>query len=367
MAMRALIHIGMPKTGSTSIQDTLYQRDLGQYLYMPWEGANHGQLVVLLFDEDARNDRMNKRRGYTAGEVEQRRAQWTQKFNQACKSASHSHILISAEVLSSPRRHSIITSLAKTLEQRGIQAEVLAYIRQPVSFMQSAFQQRVKAERAKFHIGPLWPKYRLRFEHIDDLFGRSNVTLVPFVKDKLLHGNVVLDFAGRLGIELDAADIVHANESLSVRALALLYIQRQLGHGYVSGSNDAVMAYKMFRLALGEIGGEKLSFPRSMLEPVIEANRPDLNWINDRLGMDMLDQPNSDSPAQIASEQEILDLARATGAQLEDLLIDAIRNCPIELGSSRLLRNLELLRQVYVPSTGIGAQKSGRRGKHAGD
>lgn len=51
--MKLMRHIGLHKTGTTSIQETLYKRPIGEGVrYFPWRTANHSALIRLLFDDD---------------------------------------------------------------------------------------------------------------------------------------------------------------------------------------------------------------------------------------------------------------------------------------------------------------------------
>jgi len=45
------LHIGMPKTGTSSIQHTLSRIDLGALRYLPFENNNHSVYFANLFDK----------------------------------------------------------------------------------------------------------------------------------------------------------------------------------------------------------------------------------------------------------------------------------------------------------------------------
>ena len=86
------------------------------------------------------------------------------------------HLLISAE------RVSKTSSVARGCGRQGLaqpigrpNITVIAYVRPPVSFMASAFQQAVRVEGRTDRRSRFWPGYRERFEKLDTVFGRENV------------------------------------------------------------------------------------------------------------------------------------------------------------------------------------------------
>ena len=81
--------------------------------------------------------------------------------------------------------------LADFYRKLGYQPRVVAYVKRPISFMQSAFQQRIKTNLRRLDVASgLWPKYRDRLEKMDEIFGRENVDLHVFDSSTLIKGDV---------------------------------------------------------------------------------------------------------------------------------------------------------------------------------
>jgi len=97
--------------------------------------------------------------------------------------------------------------------------------------MQSMFQEGVRNGRAVFNPRLLWPRYRHRIGRLDRIFGRENVTLRKFDPKTLKNGSVVDDLAEFAGIALPPGSAGNTNKSLSLEALALLFVQRKFGRG----------------------------------------------------------------------------------------------------------------------------------------
>jgi hypothetical protein len=255
-------------------------------------------------------------------------------------------VLISGEGISnmSPAE---IEYLAAFLYDQTKDVQVIAYVRSPCSFMNSAFQQRVKGGKLKqFKPGNLWPNYQSRFEKIDKVFGRENVTLKPFIRDELKDGNVVLDFAAFLNVSVDIENIVLSNESLSLEATALLYAQRRLGKGMLKGFGRALKINADFIEHLSQIKGRRMTFSRSLVEQTAKAQAADILWIEERLGRDFLDLPDSGAGG-ISSEADLLDIA----AEQQDVLNRMIdERFKTGLGSphEQAARKLDLVMSSFI-------------------
>ena len=222
---------------------------------------------------------------------------------------------------------------------------MIAYVRQPISYMESAFQQAVKG-RGERRIGGsrFWPRYRERFEKLDTVFGRENVLLKLFRPDVLLDGDVVLDFAHELGLTVSPEQVVRANEGLSLEAVALLFAQRTWGEGFVRGFRGAPGMNAAFAATLGRIGSSRLAFSAELVAPWVAGNRGDVEWIEERLGCAVLDTPQT-SGRLVTSEGDLLDIAIENADALESLVGEHASEAPDV--HTRVVRNLEILRQRH--------------------
>lgn len=344
--MRAIIHPGMHKTGTSSIQDTFKKADLGHIHYLDWRAANHSGMFALLFREPVEEYHAFKGNGVSRDQLLAERAEWRRRLLDQLQSGEFDSVMISAEDISSSDTESV-ERLAETIAPYCSDVQVIAYVRTPAGFMQSAFQQRVKGGGLN-RLGPasLWPNYRSRFEKLDQVFGRENVKLKKFAPDRLVDGDVVRDLASELGIEIKDADIVRSNESISLEALALLFAQRRLGEGFVSGFPGAQRSNARFVAAISTLGSGRLRFSPRLVDPVIARNRADLDWMEQRLGESLDDGRDADDPLAISSEDDLLRIAEENREKLDRLLIGIIRSKGQD-PQAGLVRNLELLRKLH--------------------
>ena len=337
--MKVIIHAGMPKTGSTSIQHTFAGQDLGHVRYFRWRQSNHGGLVTLLFDE--RGERFPryrlkgygpKEKGYSREELLLLREEWLEFFEQDLTQPGADTCLLSTEMISSWRCSGTRALLKACLEKYSDDIQVIAYIRPPVSFMASAFQQRIKGGDRKFNPKGYWPRYRQRFEPLDQVFGRENVILRKFDRKTLKNGSVVDDLAGFAGIPVPhrLSSPRLKNESLSLEALALLFVQRKFGRGRATGFRGAqvqnnkvaqVQNNKVLEMLAG-IGKEKIQFVPELVLPIVAANEADLEWMERRLSEPLRETPENLNGPLLRSEQDLLSIADQSFPELEALAPD---------------------------------------------
>lgn len=348
--MELFIHAGMNKTGSSSIQATLNGRRFGTTRYLDWRSPNHSGLFALLFHEPVEAYHSFKLKGFSREALLAQRREAFEQLDAELASGETGRLIFSGESVSAHYPDAVFR-MADHLATRGVDVRILAYVRPPVSFMQSAFQQRVRSGGMKtLRPKGLWPAYRARFEKLDQAFGRERVTLKPFLRDRLTGGDVVLDLLAELGVTLDPAEIVRTNESASLESIAMIFAQRHFGSGLSMGFPGSHRSNERFIKALGRIGTQKLAFSPALTDPVMAENRDDLEWMEERLGTPLADAPSpSDRP--IATEADLLAVAEEACDTLEPLLLEAMRaDAPGDHG--RLTRNLEVLRALFVWKSG---------------
>lgn len=346
--MRIVIHAGMHKTGSSAIQYHFFRNAYPGLRYVRWENPNHSDLFVLLFEDP---DRLASHYGFKprgpafCAQLPQMRRQWLASLTEDLDAGRAETVVLSGEEISGPAFGDAVARMAEFLRRWTDDITVVAYVRSPLSYAASAFQQRLKGGTlAAFNLDGLWPHYRARFARLDDCFGQDRVLLSPYDRRTLFGGDVTRDFAARLGI--DPADVAPAevNATLSAEATALLFAQRRLGDGFVAGFSGAHAANQGFINVLRQIGSGRLRLADAAWAPVLEKNHDDLAWIERRLGAPLQDRPDPDAIA-IRSEDDLIRLAVDSYPALEQVLLRSIRRSrrpPLQ----RTVRALDLLRKL---------------------
>lgn len=347
MIEEAIVHVGMHKTGSSSIQETLGKIQMKEVEYLSLGSVNHSGFLMTLLSDSPQNYHTHARSGRNAAQVQSLKEFYTQRLHTALKNTNTKRILISAEDLSRAGEGEL-EYLKEIILGYCQRIKVIGYVRSPVGFIQSAFQQRLKGgSNLTFNLQSCYPNYYKRFAKMDDVFGKDNVELVAFKKDSLHSGDVVQDFAHRIGVELLPEQIARTNEALSLEATALLYTFRRFtekpaGYEEFSRDNNRLIA------ALSEVGDQKLVFADAAVASVLDDNREDIDWMSARLGQSILDQPG-DSPQAIGSEADLLNIAYESRLALWELLEKAEPLNHDTTGLARLVDRLHTLHAREIP------------------
>lgn len=342
--MRTVLHAGMTKAGSSSIQATLRNLPMKDWVYPDMTPTgNLTGVFTTLFWVAPETHHAAKAQGFDADVIARRKSNLQNKLDRLVEETDK-NLIFSAEVISNTDVESL-TAARDYFAARSERVEVMAYVRPPVAYMQSAFQQVLKSSKLNtLNLNVVWPKYQLRLGRLDDVFGRENVTLKLFDPAAFVGGDVVQDFCADLGIDIDPAQCLRVNESLSLEATALLFAQRNQGIGLQTGVEGTLQRNNRFIQALSSIGSGKVKFSGAAVAPVIEKNRADIDWIEARLGCTVLDAAATEGPF-IETDQDLLDVAANSAGLLNERLAQMLA-AQTDDPFAQVLRNVELLRQL---------------------
>lgn len=314
--MKAILHIGMHKTGTSSMQASFAQQAPVGVSYFAPGGDNLNAWVRTLFDGDAALEDLSKLRGIPVDDIKQNRAPQLAQTNAFVADCTEPSILFSAERLtySSP---GAVARLRDWLAQHFETVEVYAYIRDPLAFVRSSYQQRIKSLAPDETFDRDLPIYRKRFEKFEEVFGTVNYRL--YRSGQLKDRDVVLDFTDWIGAEYDPAHSLRVNESLSLEALAYLVAYRR---GY-RRQKDGPRPSRLMKPLLAQLlehKGRRWSLAPKTQNKIIKDISEDCDWMDARLPEPL---KREDDPADItiAEANDFIPVALETFPEMRDLLI----------------------------------------------
>jgi len=303
-----IVHIGMHKTGSSSIQYNLSRRQYKNFSYFNLGTENHSIPIFSLFSKKPENYHIHWRAGRTKEDVK--------KYNQKVEKLFLKHLIDNEE-------HEVFVISGEDISMLPIESvhrfkdflscyfkniKIIAYVRSPGSFMSSNFQEHIKAGFSNFNVDIHYPNYRSRFEKFDEIFGKENVQLIHFDLKKIINNDVTCDFLNRLGLDDKIVTYDRINESLSLEATSLLYIFNK----YASSEFEIVEREKN-RMKLIEflkkIGKQKFMLKPDVIKEVIKKNKDDIEWIEKRIGIKISEEPFNHSDG-VSCEKDMYNIAK---------------------------------------------------------
>lgn len=313
MVRRCLLHIGMNKTGSTSIQHTFDHYADGTWRYLDLGSSNHSHLLALAFREavpaNIQADLALNAPGLTRDEARQR-------FHRALALDDRS-VVVSAEgmsIFSATDVQALIADLREHVDE----VRCLGYVRDPVGLVSSNFQQVLRRSLPKADHATLLPNYRKRFGCWIQAIGPDAVTLVPFHSSCWAERDLLIDFARRAGLSEDHARTAaqRKNTALSAEATALLYAYRLRASASSAGPKKREQrSLKLLRL----YGTRKFTFSVAGLAAGLDRISRQVDWVEARMGRPF---PATDQGGRMRfdSPGALIDYAGGLGADLATFL-----------------------------------------------
>ena len=335
MIRKCILHIGLHKTGSSSIQQSLYSNLKEEnFSYLDLKEPNHSSRLYSLFFEFPEKYHMNKIKGLNANQIQQLNNETLGLIDLSIQNNQSEFIIISAEdisVLSLPA----LNKLKTLLDKYFVEIFVVAYVRSPQTYFSSSFQEGVKAGWVKFDPTLYYQNYQTKLEKFDTVFGKDYVDVSEFSPNKLFEKDAVLDFCKKFNIEFNKDQVIRTNESLKKEALCLLYTYYKYGPGYGIGENVQTENNILIN-KLNNIGNTNVSFSPSVIEKIVNDNSKDIEWIEERMGHTFSDCDIQSKDFDIKSEECLLKIDDDTLNALFKLL----DRPPIKVSNSFEVANL---------------------------
>jgi len=292
-----ILHIGLHKTGTSSIQATLAaNRDLlyGRGLLFPaFLPANHSLFFYNAFSERAENYHANLRLGCSKDDIRKTADQQLAKLQKAIADFKGPTILLSGEDACTLRPQEVL-SVRRKLDQlaQGLIYRILLYTRHPVEFASSAIQENVKGngmtveDSKALRITNTVGKIGKIYDAWADAFGDEAIEFRSFETTRSADGGLIGSFFSTLGIPVDGLQIHHANSGNCDEVTKFLSSLYQTSPGQKQGRKTSIRLTDKDRQVLFALKGSKgrLLTPEEQMQ-VWENARSDLQFLEDRFSI----------------------------------------------------------------------------------
>lgn len=306
---RCIVHFGMNKTGSSSIQATLYNCSLGpafHYIDLGVDNPTGPLLDAFMLPKRRLNSIRNRSRKMTIERVRKRQNLVLSKLREQLDSATAPTLILSAEGLWR-LTYQELSELHQFIQPYVDKIEAVAYVRPPKGFMESNFQQLVKGGLDKLDLSSgVYPNYRARFEKFDEIFGAENVQYWRFSPSLFKENCVVKDFCSRLNIT-ESVEVHRVNEGLSRNATAALFSYRKFYSRFPERDRFNKENELLIR-RLYDLPGKKLRFSSQLVKPLLDESQEDIRWIESRLHYPLLEDIDKHDDYAVSTEEDLLSI-----------------------------------------------------------
>lgn len=337
-----ILHIGMHKTGTSSIQrtiaDNLDELRNGHGIASYRRHLNHSALAPAFVD-DLSQVRSNLTLGLEQpADVYAQAVAAVQELEQSLEQQQPKRLLLSGEGFSK-LPETAVPRLKQFLARHFDRVQVAVYVREPFSYANSAGAQRIKGGSTFKNLildtlvhqeiysshpdsSSVLPTYRYRIEKYIAAFGRENVQIVPYERDVLRGRDVVNDFFWRF-FAIESADLgrqpARENEAPTAAALYILeYLNREepiIRDGWLNTGRSITLPTKLQKME----GDKRFSIPGFNYDEFAGIVQPDVEWLRDITdgAIDYSLKPPKPSPAPVATD--LLPVAKVLNRQSQEI------------------------------------------------
>jgi hypothetical protein len=283
-----ILHVGLNKTGSTSIQNNcLRYRDLllqhgVDYGAFEWAGRplpNHGgPVTAALFGDPGQYGR--DWRQVMGANTEQARQAFRQQLNRLLAEPQAPTLVLSGETFSLYQEQDM-AQLRDLLLAHTERLRVWVYLRNPLRFVTSVLQQRVRAGRVGAP-DQLVMMQRYRYHRLRRCFGEQ-VEVFNFDQQVASPAGLVGAFMVNCGVPegaLEGLAFGTANTRISLEAFRIM---RAINRRYPAG--DGGLRQPRDLQALAQLPGTRLDLHEFRDEAVFQRALEDCAWFAENLGL----------------------------------------------------------------------------------
>lgn len=323
------MHVGMPKSGSTSIQTSLFQNpDACQAadVFYPRLNWNHSKPILSMFGDDTKTfiTAYGNRYHYpiSASDLDSIRS----RFLREIKDSDCSTHVISGESLQrmTPERCRALREMLAPLYDR---IRILAYVRHPFGWASSRAQFSLKRyarpiasmfdpEMLRSMESPAIPKYS-RLETFIKEFGVENVDIRIFDRQHFVGGDLLQDFGTAIGKPDLGRGLCGAWTNVAYSSEAVAILDR-----YVSRTPRLIMGrFESIRTSLEELPGSKYSLPRRDLAKIWTHSQPQVEWLHRAIGRECFHEvyPAEADRGAVWSDETVDHLERRLGIRWKNV------------------------------------------------
>jgi len=318
-----ILHIGMPKTGSSTIQDNFFHYGVKDRRanYNDLSISNNGICFFAIFRKDPSQFYFFKQQKFSKQDIEKFRKETKEKLKESFLDNKSSINILSGEDLFHAQYEEVV-AMKEYLDIYFKKIMIIVYARPVQSFCNSAFQQLVKYhDIERYDYNMIVHRYK-NIERYDKVYGKKNVKVLSFLPKNFLDGDILKDFCKYTGLEQQKSKIKKSNESLSKEAISILFTYNY--HKNVKtdfGKKNAIIQNELVE-RIRVIGNEKFQFSGELIQNWVKNYfEDDYTWLLNRINPQDRKYFELDSLQKgVSTEIELMEYATNSIEQLASLV-----------------------------------------------
>ncbi len=322
MIKRVVLHLGLHKTATSSIQEALFNKKnrnrlLSHNILYPISfGANHGQALYSMFCDHPERFFSNISEGLSKSDIEERNLVYKKQLIEEVENGGQETLLISGEAFSLLPENNMqrLRDFLIEVTNKEVEFKVVFYVRNPVNLLISDLQQGIKMEFNTYE-----KELNYRYNIIKDLFQKRlspamrvfsdyEIQFCKFEETLKHKFGPVGYFLKSIGLDEETiGDFVidKYNESISAEAVDVISFINSHLPLYRRGKIGRGRSYSDTR-RLKAIGVKTFDVPIEEKRNLYQNAVGDIEWLRRNTGIDYQEMELSDKYRSITLTMDLL-------------------------------------------------------------
>ncbi len=301
MISEIFLHVGLPKTATSSIQNTLFSKknskflEENDYFYPKHWPPSHNRPIYSNFCDQPEKWHANKKKKYSIKEIKKSNEAFLHSIEKDIKETTCTKLIISSEGISNLTSDNLLNLRNYFLSICGKQVKfnIIIYVRNPISLLISTIQQRVKGGHTEqVALKSVMKKnlslFQEKIEKFSKVFGSESVKIYSFEEAIKHEFGPVGYFLALLNVNNDEISRFHykrSNEGLSMFSVKFLSYVNMKMPLMIDGKLQKNRTPRDSR-PLFNIHGPKYDISYTDKTIIIENSRHDVDWLRKNYGID---------------------------------------------------------------------------------
>jgi hypothetical protein len=332
MDKRLILHIGFPKTGTTTIQNFLYERRKillkDKRILYPSSTPNHSNLLITLFSEHPGKFVANRMNGITEkNELNNLIDEYRTKLEKELSLEKYNTIFFSAEGMINLKPPELL-HLKEWASKYVDSWTVVVYVRNPVNYSISVIQELLKMGRTleKLYDSPPVPRYRWTLKNYSQVFGKERIKIFDF--ETTVKENFIRNFCNQMGIDdvFDEFPNERHNPSMSMEAALVLSRINHIRPLFFDDGKRNEARTNQELAQVQRIKGRKFDLPKTIQAKVLEKSREEIQWLNSEFNLDLYEDVllSDEKDYDLNGSEESNDFTQETANSMADIILELV-------------------------------------------